>query len=588
MSLLLVLVLLLSAALSLEAADRFSASPHDLTNKKILMVSIAFRGHAIPLMNLGAELADRGYDIVFASHAEAQPWFDEILAERRGSMHPSNGTATFVSLGKFPYPETTLRSNLAFACEEQTHIWGMLHLLNTIYMPLVRPMQNALLTLFDNMAANDEMPRLAVVDAGSVGALHATKARKLRTIINAPSLLVDINLGTEAGSYGASIPAFGTGFSTRMSILDRVANLLFTRFLSVVFMPFFSYYNGLAEELGIPALQGQNDFFAAYPTIVNTAYGIAFPIRTPPTVHPVGPLLPPAAMNRSALRSPLLLDAWLSQDEARVAYVNLGSMTTMAQARIEAIVAGLTHPSMRVLWMLPSHYRAALPADIPPSFRAKTLGGLDHYKVLAHDAVKVVVSHCGMAAAQEALYFGKPVVCLPLFADQNDVSMRIAEFGAGEIIPSTDVTPDTLSASALSIIDRHEYAARAQMLGERIRRAGSSHRAASVVEQIAELGDDAARMAHVQLPWHRENHLDVLLVLLAFVFTGAALVRIVAVCVTRSVVKWLARVAPEVLAPVQPSTPERADRELDGAEGAPSPSSEMGSRSSRELSQGPE
>ena len=181
--------------------------PTSTDNKKILLVSAAFRGHAIPLLNLGAELADRGYDITFASHDESKPWFDEILSERRGSLYKDNGTATFASLGKFPYPHTTLTANLKFACEEETRIWGMLHLLNTVYMPLIRPMQTATLALFDDLSARGDLPTLAVVDAGSVGALHAAKSRKINTVVNAPSIFNDITLGgSSSAHHDASFP----------------------------------------------------------------------------------------------------------------------------------------------------------------------------------------------------------------------------------------------------------------------------------------------------------------------------------------------------------------------------------------------
>ena len=33
--------------------------------------------------------------------------------------------------------------------------------------------------------------------------------------------------------------------------------------------------------------------------------------------------------------------------------------------------------------------------------------------------MKAVVSHCGMGAAQEALLFGKPLLCVPILADQE-------------------------------------------------------------------------------------------------------------------------------------------------------------------------
>lgn len=44
---------------------------------------------------------------------------------------------------------------------------------------------------------------------------------------------------------------------------------------------------------------------------------------------------------------------------------------------------------------------------------------LSALQILAHPAVKAVVSHCGMGAAQEALLFGKPLLCLPMLADQE-------------------------------------------------------------------------------------------------------------------------------------------------------------------------
>ena len=41
---------------------------------------------------------------------------------------------------------------------------------------------------------------------------------------------------------------------------------------------------------------------------------------------------------------------------------------------------------------------------------------------IEHPAVSVVVTFCGLATVQEALYHSKPVLCLPMMGDQVKAS----------------------------------------------------------------------------------------------------------------------------------------------------------------------
>lgn len=50
---------------------------------------------------------------------------------------------------------------------------------------------------------------------------------------------------------------------------------------------------------------------------------------------------------------------------------------------------------------------------------------------LAHKKVKLFISHCGAYGMQEAVYEGKPMIMIPLFADQPGNAALIAEKGAG-------------------------------------------------------------------------------------------------------------------------------------------------------------
>ena len=84
--------------------------------------------------------------------------------------------------------------------------------------------------------------------------------------------------------------------------------------------------------------------------------------------------------------------------------------------------------------------------SLPSNFRVKMLGmHLPHLELMAHPSVRAVVSHCGMAGAQEALFYAKPLVCVPFFGDQPDVAARVRDSGAGIVIDKNFLLPAQLS-----------------------------------------------------------------------------------------------------------------------------------------------
>eukprot|EP00455_Lapot_gusevi_P020910 TRINITY_DN22058_c0_g1_i1.p1 TRINITY_DN22058_c0_g1~~TRINITY_DN22058_c0_g1_i1.p1 ORF type:complete len:130 (+),score=8.32 TRINITY_DN22058_c0_g1_i1:146-535(+) len=102
---------------------------------------------------------------------------------------------------------------------------------------------------------------------------------------------------------------------------------------------------------------------------------------------------------------------------------------------LKNIMKGLTDPRLRVFWALPSEQRSILGTSPPASFRVKT--NFNPLPVLAHPAIKAVLCPCGMALAQETLFYGKPLLCLPLLGDQIDVAARVVDAGAGLVLDKT-------------------------------------------------------------------------------------------------------------------------------------------------------
>jgi hypothetical protein len=161
------------------------------------------------------------------------------------------------------------------------------------------------------------------------------------------------------------------------------------------------------------------------------------------------------------------------------------------------------------------------------------------------------VSHCGLAAAQEALYFGKPLLCIPLFADQPDVAARVADAGAGLSLDKNHLTVSQIGSFIQMVLfghagegelvdpkyvtfgsagkhwrNNHSYALSARRVGSILKEAGGTLRAAKAIENAIQVGTIHMRTLDLDRPWHEVFLLDVYAVYLAMFFVLMAVCRI--------------------------------------------------------------
>nr|BBB06427.1 hypothetical protein [Persicaria tinctoria]BDH72952.1 indican synthase 2 [Persicaria tinctoria] len=170
---------------------------------------------------------------------------------------------------------------------------------------------------------------------------------------------------------------------------------------------------------------------------------------------------------------------WLdTQPEASVVFLCFGSVGAFSEEQAKEIANGLTQSGQRFLWSLrkktttgakrPMEYTdAELKGVLPKEFwgaveggRGLVCGWAPQAEILAHKAIGSFVSHCGWNSTLESVWFGKPIVAWPLYAEQpsnafelvNELGLAAAWLGYGGK-PGDLVTADEVERAVRSVMD---------------------------------------------------------------------------------------------------------------------------------------
>jgi MGT family glycosyltransferase len=107
---------------------------------------------------------------------------------------------------------------------------------------------------------------------------------------------------------------------------------------------------------------------------------------------------------------------------------------------------------------------------------------LPQTSVLPH--VDLVITHGGNNTVTEALYFGKPMVLLPLFWDQYDNAQRIHETGLGRRLDTYGHAPEELRAAVDALLGDEALAARLAEGARALQAQPGTVRAADLIERL--------------------------------------------------------------------------------------------------------
>lgn len=175
-------------------------------------------------------------------------------------------------------------------------------------------------------------------------------------------------------------------------------------------------------------------------------------------------------------------DAWevpaaLADGPGSLIYLSLGSLGSADVALMQGLIDSMASSGHRVIVSKgPQHDQLTLHDNMAGAeFLPQT-------SVLPH--VDLVITHGGNNTVTESLYFGKPMVLLPLFWDQYDNAQRIDETGLGVRLDTYGHAPEELRAAVDRLLGDAAVAARLDEISRDLQAAPGTVKAADLIERL--------------------------------------------------------------------------------------------------------
>ena len=209
----------------------------------------------------------------------------------------------------------------------------------------------------------------------------------------------------------------------------------------------------------------------------------------PPSLR--DPALPPAATNHGvrlfdrdgASREPRVTPDWAMRvPGAPVVYLTLGTVFNHESGDLfERMVTGLRDLPINLLVTVGREIDPAGLGPQPPNVRVERY--VPQSEVLPH--VDLVMNHGGSGSVLGALAYGRPMVFVPMGADQPLNAERCAALGVGRVLDAVRATPDDVREAASSVLADPSYHLAAQRLRDEIAALPDPDQAIGLLERLA-------------------------------------------------------------------------------------------------------
>jgi len=162
-------------------------------------------------------------------------------------------------------------------------------------------------------------------------------------------------------------------------------------------------------------------------------------------------------------------------------YISLGTELNKSEWFYRRCVEAFGSTGMRVVMAIGDSVRPESLGPVPPAMMVRRR--VPQLEVLSQ--ASLFITHGGMNSVNEALFYGVPMLVVPVGNDQPTVARRVEKLGLGEALDIRKATPDVLREAAMRVLSDRECHARLSEFRQETRNAGGNAKAVKlIVEQL--------------------------------------------------------------------------------------------------------
>ncbi|XP_049817462.1 UDP-glycosyltransferase UGT5-like [Aethina tumida] len=474
---------------------------HGNASKILCVFNMASPSHYILGSAYAKALAEKGHDVTVVSPFEEK-------------NPPKNGTLRSIVLTGFKEDHEKLLEEADHFNNDKPTFAKVALILSKIVHMTEKTLQHP---NFQELINSDEKFDVVVIEQFFNDALKG-----LASHFDAPLILFNsvgannfVNPLVGNPSPPSYIPDMMQDFSSNMSFFQRVKNTLSIQALSLVNYFYIYPAHGKLMKKYIPRASDYTEvIYNASLVFLNSDPSINMAVPKVPCMIDIGGL-----HVQQPKQLPADLKAFLDGAKEGVIYFSMGSNLRSKNLPIEkrqSLLNVFSKLKLKILWKWEDDVLPGQPKNV------KLNKWLPQPDVLAHPNVKLFITHGGYLSTTEAIYHGKPVLAIPVFADQFLNSKNLELQGYGKHIPFIDLNEENLSRVLDELLNNPEYARHAQRGSKIMRDKIVNPKDAAVYWTeyvIRHQGASHLKVAGVNLPLYKYLLLDVYLFLTVVVLS---------------------------------------------------------------------